>query len=78
MIAADMTIKLDLPYGAVDYAFMEEVVSRALREARIPVVDVEMDGIREVDAPLPQSVPSPDLPVGPGGAPTTPLPGAYR
>lgn len=76
MLAADMTIRLDLPYGAVDYAFMEEIVARALREARVPVVDVEMDGIREVDAPLPQVVPAPDFPLGPSGAPRTPLPGA--
>jgi hypothetical protein len=78
VLAADMTIKLDLPYGAVDYAFLEEVVSHALRAANIPVVDVEMDGIREVDAPLPQGVPAPDFPLGPAGAPRTPLPGAPR
>lgn len=75
MLAADLTIKLDLPFGAVDYALIERVIHEALTEARIPVVDVEMDGTREVDAPLGGTLGPPDSPIGPAGAPLTRPPG---
>lgn len=75
MLGADLTIKLDQPFGTVDYALIERVVHQALVEARIPVVDVEMDGVREVDAPLPTGAPPPDVPLGPFGLPRTAPPG---
>lgn len=77
MLGLDLTIRLDLPFGAVDAAFIEETVHRALVEARIPVVDVEMDGLREVDSPLGPNpgITGPDLPAGPLGAPLTRPPG---
>lgn len=77
MIGADLTIKLDLPFGAIDAAFLEEIVHRALTEAQVPVVDVEFDGFREVDSPLGPGggITGPDLPLGPLGAPITRPPG---
>lgn len=73
MLAADITIKLDLPLGAVDFALIERLVHQSLGEHGIPVVDVEMDGLRVVDSPL-----GPENPLGPidPGYPRTPPPGA--
>lgn len=61
MLAADLTIKLDLNFGQVDYALIERVVHDALTEAHIPVVDVEMDGTRDLAAPLSEQLGAPDL-----------------
>lgn len=61
MLAADLTIKLDAQFGQIDYALIERVVHDALTEARIPVVDVEMDGTRDLAAPLSEQVGAPDL-----------------
>lgn len=78
-IAVDLTIKLDVPYGAVDYASLEHIIHTALAEAQIPVIDVELDTTRPIDEPIPgQVVPAPDYPLGPAGAPITRPPGFLR
>lgn len=79
MFAADVAIKLDMPFGALDYALLERIVSEACHQAGLPVVDVEIDGLRAVDAPLPAGVPPLNpYPVGPSGAPVVPAPGQWR
>lgn len=68
MLAADLTIKLDLPFGAVDYAFIERIVHEALLAQQVPVVDVEMDGLRDLGTALPETLGPPDRPLpGPFG-----------
>lgn len=62
MLAADLTVKLDLPFTAVDGAFIERIVHEALSEAHVPVVDVEFDGVRSVDGPIPEQVGPVDVP----------------
>lgn len=74
-LAAELTVKLDLPFGAVDYAFIEQTVHEALVRARVPVIDVEMDGLRDL-GPTAEQLNAPDFPLGPAGAPVTPAPGA--
>lgn len=77
MLAADLTIKLNVPLGGVDYAFLERIIHQALTEHQVPVVDVEMDGVRVIDSPLgPEPLPAPDAPIGPAGSPMTRPPGA--
>lgn len=61
MLAADLTIHLDAQFGEIDYALIERVVHDALAEAHVPVVNVEMDGTRDVSAPLSEQLGAPDL-----------------
>lgn len=71
-LIAEVDITLDLPFGSVDYAMLDHVITEALREARIPVLDVEVGGLRPADAPVdPATVGV--APLGPFG-PTTPVP----
>lgn len=73
MLAAELTIKLDLDYGQVDFALLERVVHEACQAAHLPVVDVEMDGLRQVDSPVATTALAP-----PGMVTPTLPPGAQR
>lgn len=73
-MAVDLTIKMDVPWGTVDYAYLERIIHEALSNANIPVIDVELDATRDL-SPLPTVLPAP---AGPGGgAPITRPPGSY-
>lgn len=51
-LVAEVDITLDLPFGSVDYSTLDEIISTALRAHQIPVLDVEVGGLRPVDAPV--------------------------
>jgi hypothetical protein len=51
-VVAHVAITLNLPFGAVDYSLLDETIGRALREAHVPVIDVEVEGLAEADAPV--------------------------
>lgn len=77
-VAADVRITLDLPFGAVDYAMLDSIISEALHAHRVPVLDVEVEGLEEVNAPVDPSTvgvaplspfaPRTPVPLGPPGA----------
>lgn len=76
-IVAEVDITLDLPFGAVDYAMLDEIITQALRNAHVPVLDVEIGSLREANAPVdPATVgveplspfrPNTPVPLGPPG-----------
>lgn len=72
MLVAEVDITLDLPFGTVDYALLDEVIHRALLEAKIPVTDVEVGNLRPIDAPVDPT----QMQVAPSSpfAPRVPLP----
>lgn len=76
-LIAEVDVTLDLPFGAVDYSLLDEVISEALRAHRLPVLSVEVQSLRPVDAPVDPGVvqtpsgdpfsPQPSTPLGPPG-----------
>lgn len=56
-LVVEVDITFDLPFGKVDYAMLDEAISKALRDQQMPVIDVEVGSIREAGAPVdPQNV----------------------
>lgn len=51
-LVAEVDVALNLPFGTVDYALLDEVISSALREAGIPVISVSVGHLRPLDAPV--------------------------
>lgn len=69
-IIAEVDITLDVHYGEVDYGLLDEVISDALRRAGVPVLDVEVAGMRQlgaIDSGLGAAAPSPLGPPSPFG-----------
>jgi hypothetical protein len=76
MLVAEVAIKLDLEFGQVDYAFLDEVIHNALHQHGLPVVDVEVEALRPADSPVPTTLgvmpldygqPYSPVPLGPPG-----------
>ena len=51
-VVAHVAITLNLPFGAVDYSMLDELIGAALRAHEVPVIDVEVEGLAEADAPV--------------------------
>lgn len=76
-LIAEVDVTLDLPFGAVNYALLDEIFGEALRAHHIPVLSVEVQGLRAVDVPVdPGQIqtpsgdpfsPQPSTPLGPPG-----------
>lgn len=74
-LIAEMDVTLDLPFGAVDYSLLDEVISEALRAHHIPVLSVEVHSLRDITSPVDPGVvqtpsgdpfsPQPSTPLGP-------------
>lgn len=45
-LVAEVDITLDVQFGTVDYAFLDRVIREALESAHVPVLDVEVSGLR--------------------------------
>lgn len=76
MIGVELTVKLNADFGQVDMARLERIIHEAVSADGFPIVDVELDGTKILDAPLPQVLGPPDYNrYGPAGVPLTHAPG---
>lgn len=72
-VVAHVAITLNLPFGQVDYSMLDEIIGHALRAAHVPVIDVEVEGLAEADAPVDPSVVGVE-PLSPFAASHAPIP----
>lgn len=59
MIEVETIVKLDIMVGQLNLALYEHTIHEALREAGLPVVEVEVGAQTPVDQPIGTAVPAP-------------------